>query len=79
MVCRSMTLDRLTAGRTAIVSALTAPAPLDAGLREAGLVPGVEVEVLARGLFGGTPISVRVGRAVVALRRAEARGVEVAS
>ena len=71
------TLDALPRGETATVTALDEAGPIGAALREAGLASGVEVEVLARGLIGGTPLSVRVGRAVLALRRTEARRVSV--
>lgn len=72
------TLDALPNGQTATVRALDARGEAGLALREAGVVVGAEIEVLARGLFGGTPLSVRVGRGVLALRRAEARRVTVA-
>ena len=71
------TLDSLQRGQTATVAALDEAGAVGAALREAGVTVGAEVEVLARGLIGGTPLSVRVGRAVVALRRSEARRVSV--
>ncbi len=48
-------------------------------LREIGFAEGDEVEVLGRGIFGGTPLSVRVNQTVIALRLPEARLVEVDS
>ncbi len=46
-------------------------------LREIGFAEGDEVEVLARGPLGGTPLSVRLNQTVIALRRREARLVHV--
>ena len=71
------TLDQLPRGETATVADLDEQGAVGAALREAGIAAGAEVEVLARGLIGATPLSVRVGRAVVALRRTEARRVSV--
>ena len=71
------TLDTLPRGETATIAALDETGTVGAALREAGVAAGVEVEVLARGLIGGTPLSVRVGRGVLALRRSEARRVSV--
>ena len=46
-------------------------------LREMGFGEGVEVEVLHRAPLGGDPVAVQVGGGVVAIRRAEARLVEL--
>ena len=46
-------------------------------LREIGFAEGDEVEILGRGLLGGTPISVRLNQTVIALRTKEASLVEV--
>ncbi len=46
-------------------------------LREIGFAEGDEVEVLGRGLLGGTPISVRLNQTIIALRVREAQLVEV--
>ena len=72
------TLDTLPRGETATIAALDEAGAVGAAMAEAGLTPGAEVEVLARGLVGGSPLSVRVGRAIVALRRGEARRVSLA-
>lgn len=45
---------------------------LVAKLREIGFAEGDEVELLARGWLGGAPLSFRLNRTVVALRKAEA-------
>ena len=47
-------------------------------LEELGFIPGEPVAVLARGVPGGDPLVVRVGESTFALRRAEARCIEVA-
>lgn len=47
-----------------------------ARLGELGFLPGERVRIVARGLFGD-PIAVRVGTGTFALRRAEARCVQV--
>ncbi len=41
-------------------------------LAEIGFIPGERVMLMARGLFGGDPLVVRVGMSTFALRRAEA-------
>jgi len=46
-------------------------------LREIGFAEGDEVEILGRGLLGGTPISVRLNQTIIALRIKEASLVEV--
>ena len=46
-------------------------------LVEIGFLPGERVRVIARGIFGGTPLAVRVGTSTFALRRAEARCIRV--
>jgi ferrous iron transport protein A len=49
---------------------------LVARLGELGFLPGERVRIVARGLFGD-PLAVRVGTGTFALRRAEARCVQV--
>ncbi|WP_051881635.1 FeoA family protein [Parvularcula oceani] len=70
-------MSTLRPGESGRITAIEAQADLSQGLAEAGFSVGDEVEVLARGLFGGTPLSVRLGRAVVALRRNEAEAVRI--
>jgi ferrous iron transport protein A len=48
-------------------------------LIEIGFLPGERVRIVARGLFGGTPLAVRVGTATFALRRLEAQCVRVST
>ena len=69
------TLAELRPGQGGHVARLAAEGALRDGLAEAGFTDGADVEVLRRGLIGGTPLSVRVGRAVIALRREEAAAV----
>ena len=46
-------------------------------LEEIGVLPGEPVCVMSRGLFGGDPLAVRVGLSTFALRRDEARCIEL--
>ncbi len=46
-------------------------------LRELGFDEGVAIEALNRGPIGKDPISCRVGRMIIALRRAQAAMVQV--
>lgn len=53
--------------------------PVAQRLRELGFVDGEPVTVVARGLFGGNPLVVKVGSTRFALRKLEATRVEVES
>ena len=46
-------------------------------LRNLGLDEGVEVEALHGGPFGRDPLAVRIGRTILAMRRAHARTIHV--
>jgi ferrous iron transport protein A len=59
------------------IASVTAEKSLALQLEEQGFREGEEVEVTARGLFGGSPLAVRLGRAVIALRRTEAEALMV--
>jgi len=48
-------------------------------LEEIGFMPGEQVELMARGAFGGDSLVVRVGLSTFALRRAEAACILVES
>ncbi|WOI52496.1 FeoA family protein [Parvularcula sp. LCG005] len=50
---------------------------LIADLADAGFHVGEVIELLERGAIGGTPLAVRVGRAIVAVRRREATAIMV--
>lgn len=72
------TLCMLKQGEKANITRLLADdVRLEAELREIGFAEGDEVEVLARGAFGGSPVSVRLNRTIIALRGNEAAAVEV--
>ena len=81
-----MTLDDLLLGQVArvvnvraVTRAATSITPDDmaARLEEIGFTLGESVAVLTRGVPGGDPLVVRVGQSRFALRRAEARCVDV--
>ncbi|SDB95622.1 FeoA family protein [Acinetobacter boissieri] len=46
-------------------------------LETLGFVPGVQVKVIARGIFGGDPVLIQVGFTRFALRKSEAEKIEV--
>jgi ferrous iron transport protein A len=78
----TLLLDQLADGALAAVVGVAGHAPeLDAAmlrrLAELGFIAGEPVQVLRRGPGGREPLAVRVGDSVFALRRAEARCVEV--
>ena len=69
------TLDK---GKVARVSGFgVGDESLVAKLREIGFAEGDEVELLARGWLGGAPLSFRLNRTVIALRKGEAAMVLV--
>ncbi len=71
-------LDRLAKGRVGRVSGFsTADGKLVAKLREIGFAEGDEVELLAKGWLGGAPLSIRLNRTVIALRKGEAALISV--
>ena len=66
-------LDRLAKGRVGRVSGFNlADSKLVAKLREIGFAEGDEVELLAKGWLGGAPLSIRLNRTMIALRKGEA-------
>jgi ferrous iron transport protein A len=46
-------------------------------LADIGFIPGEQVTVLRRNIFGGDPIMVRIGLSTFALRKQEAQLIEV--
>lgn len=71
-------LNTLSFGQLGRVAGFSsADSELETKLREIGFAEGDEVEVLHRGPFGGTPISIRLARTIIALRRKEAAAVLV--
>lgn len=74
----SIGMHTLGKGKVARVSGFGGgDASLVAKLREIGFAEGDEVELLARGWLGGAPLSFRLNRTVIALRKAEAAVVLV--
>jgi ferrous iron transport protein A len=79
---KTLLLDDLTDAQEAIVVGVqggdaTMPVELLRRLVEIGFLPGERVRIVARGAFGGAPLAVRVGTSTFALRRLEARCVQV--
>jgi ferrous iron transport protein A len=71
-------LDRLPRGVTGRVAGFgPGDDKLIAKLREIGFAEGDEVELLAKGWLGGAPLSFRLNRTVIALRKSEAALVQV--
>jgi ferrous iron transport protein A len=71
-----LTLDDLSPGQRATVSALKATGVLLQRLMQMGLLEGSEIEMVRRAP-GGDPIECRVLGYALSLRRDEARQVEV--
>jgi ferrous iron transport protein A len=77
-----VSLDRLADAQDATVIAVQAgdtgmPADMLRRLIEIGFLPGEQVRIIARGMFGGAPIAVRIGTSTFALRLLEARCIQV--
>ncbi len=71
-------LDRLEKGCIARVYGFDADdTGLVTKLREIGFAEGDEVELMGRGWLGGAPLSVRLNRTTIALRKNEARLIRV--
>lgn len=71
-----MTLDNLQAGRTAVVTKISNTDAERRRLLDLGILPGTRIEnVMASPL--GDPIAYRVRHATVALRREQARLIEI--
>lgn len=77
----SCALDQLNDAQEAIVVSIQPndrmPPELVRRLIEIGFLPGERVSIVARGVFGGSPLAVRVGTSTFALRRVEAQCVQV--
>jgi ferrous iron transport protein A len=75
-----MNLDQAPLSTVWRVVRVQAPAGQDDQVRlleEIGFLPGEPVCVMSRGLLGGDPLAVRVGLSTFALRREEARCIEL--
>ena len=71
-----LTLDRLAVGRSAAVTALSAPEDQRRRLLDLGFVPGGSVTAVQESPWGD-PVAYAVCGAVIALRRADARQILV--
>jgi len=75
-----LSLDRLPFRTPATITAIDWPqlAEGDAKrLRNLGFDEGVDVEALHAAPFGKDPLAIRIGRMTVAMRRGQARAVQV--
>lgn len=75
-----MNLDQAPLSSVWRVARVRVPAGHEAQARqleEIGFLPGEPVCVMARGPWGGDPLAVRVGLSTFALRRDEARCIEL--
>lgn len=71
-----MTLDKLERGRTATVKNILSQNTERRRIFDLGITPGVQIENVMPSPLGD-PIAYRVRRCVVALRREQARLIEV--
>lgn len=71
-----LTLDRLPVGRSAAVTALSAPEEQRRRLLDLGFVPGGAVTALQESPWGD-PVAYAVCGAVIALRRADAHWIGI--
>jgi len=67
-----MTVAELSIGQCARVAAVAASPHLESKLREIGFCEGDDVQLMARGPFGGQPLAVRLNRRIIAMRAEEA-------
>ena len=72
-----MTLAELERGKTALVKGFSGEAAIETLLREIGFAERDQVEILGIGPIGGSPLSVRLNRTVIALRKDEAACIEI--
>ena len=71
-----VTLDQLPNGSAASIASIEGEGPFRRRLLELGLVPGTRVERVGQAPFGD-PLTFRVRRAVLCLRRSEAALVQL--
>jgi len=72
-----MTIANLRPGERARIVEVSAPAELEAKLREVGFCEGDIVELMACGPLGGQPLAIRLNRRVIAVRLEEAACIKV--
>ena len=74
----TISLDQLKTGVRGRIFGFDACEPsLVAKLREIGFAEGDEVELMGRGWLGGAPLSIRLNRTLIGLRKNEASLVRV--
>lgn len=71
-------LSELKTGAKAFIENINAGLDARKRLMELGLLPGTQIEIVARHPLGG-PVLLKVGRSHVALGRGVARNIEVSS
>ena len=71
-----VTLDELQPGQQAVLRTCSAEGAVLQRLSEMGFVPGAGLRLVRRAPFGD-PLEVQIGRSHLALRRADARSMEV--
>lgn len=82
-----MRLSDLKVKQTAIISrvnrttsdSVNQPDLVASRLETLGFVPGTQVQVITKGLFGGDPILIQIGFTRFALRKVEAERIEIHS
>ncbi len=72
----TLTLDQLKSGQTAIVSALTSAGVNRRRLMDLGILPGTRMEIEMKSPLGD-PTAYRVRGGVIALRRQQAREIQI--
>jgi ferrous iron transport protein A len=80
MRCMGLSLDQLPFRTPALVTGIDWSCLSEADaqrLRNLGFDEGVKVEALHGAPFGRDPLAVRIGRMMIAMRRAQARAVSV--
>ncbi|MEM8799038.1 MAG: FeoA family protein [Pseudomonadota bacterium] len=71
-------MGSLSIGDTAIISGFNRCSPeLEIKLRQIGFAENDEIEIMAVGPVGKSPVSVRIGATLVAVRRGEADAIDV--
>ncbi len=80
-----MRLSELKVKQTAVISrvnrtsedAVNQPDLVASRLETLGFVPGTQVQVITKGIFGGDPILIQVGFTRFALRKIEAEKIDI--
>ena len=80
-----MRLSELKVKQTAIISKVnrtladssSSPDLIASRLETLGFVPGAQVKLITKGIFGGDPLLIQVGFTRFALRKAEAEKIDI--